>query len=603
MAVTLLALLGLAMVAWFRRLLAGWARTLRSDPQARLDALAVLAVCLVGLSVRLWGLDAAGQTWDEDVYFGAGRNYWLNLLSFDVRPASWAWNLEHPPVTKYVVGLGALWSEALWAPRALSALMGGATASLVYLVGRDWFADRRVGLLSAVLVGLMPSLVAHGRVAGHEAPSVFLYTLTILLAGRGLRGATPRWSAVAWAGLCFGLAVGARLINVTVLLVVLAMAACVAVTRYRDRLPTFDRVNHVVVLVLLGLLTFLLAWPRLWHHPLYHLGELLSYWPPGAEPAELFLGTPVTFSWAYFPVYAAVTTPTAVLVGFALFGARLFRHRERAELVLLAWILAPLLVTPLVPFCRDGVRYVLPIAVPLALASSVGVIWAADALLGRLLKKGPCTRGSPWASPSSCWRAPWPGPPGVFSPISSTTTTSCRAGRARRWSGGGTSSRGGVRGWATACASSTATDRATPPSAWTSRRGTPWCPSRTCGPPTSAPALGPPTCSSVATGYAGCGINVGAGGTTRRATGWCTRSAWWGCPSCGFTGAWIPERPACKPSDPWLVCAGGTRSGARGCGGACSAGREDLLPGRARQRHHPRVTNPTLRGDGVELLS
>ncbi len=388
-ALALLTCVALALGVWLRRPLVRWVGALRTDPQARLDALMVLAVGVAGLAVRLWGLDDAGQTWDEDVYFGAGRNFWLNLLSLDFRPGSWAWNLEHPPVTKYVVGLGSLWSNSMTGPRTLSALMGGATAAITTLVGRDWFRDRRVGLVAGLLVALLPSLVAHGRVAGHEATSVFLYTLTVWLAWRGLQAAAPRWRPVALAGVALGLAVGARLINITALVVVLAVVACVAVRRFRDRLPAFDRVTPLVVLVLISGLTFVLAWPRLWHHPVYHFGELLTYWPPGTDHAEWFLGHQVSKSWAYFPVYAAVTTPVVVLVGLALFLVRLGWRRAQAEPAILAWLVAPLLVTPLVPFCRDGVRYILPIAVPMALAAAVGVLWAVDGLWGRFRKGAP----------------------------------------------------------------------------------------------------------------------------------------------------------------------------------------------------------------------
>ncbi len=381
-----LLLLG-ALVVWLRGPLRRGLHRLRVDPQARLDALAALALGLGALAVRLWGLDAAGQTWDEDVYFGAGRNYWLNWLALDFRPESWAWNLEHPPITKYLVGFGALWSESLTVSRAVSAALGGLTASLVYLVGRDGFSDRRVGLVAGLLVALLPSLVAHGRVAGHEAPSVLLYTLTVYLAWRGLGGVRPRWGLVIGAGACLGLAVGTRLINVTVVAVVLALVASVAWDRHRDHLPAADRVVHLVTLGAVALVTFFFTWPRLWHHPVYHLGELFTYWPPGTERPEYFLGRLTTHSWAYFPVYAVVTTPTVVLVGVALFFVRLGWRRSQLEPTLLAWLVAPLLITALVPFCRDGVRYVLPIAVPIALASAAGGLWAFDSLFARLWRR------------------------------------------------------------------------------------------------------------------------------------------------------------------------------------------------------------------------
>ena len=51
-------------------------------------------------------------------------------------------------------------------------------------------------------------------------------------------------------------------------------------------------------------------------------------------------------------------------------------HRDRAALLLGLWLLAPLAAAPLLPFHRDGVRYVLPAVVPLLLAASALFILA-----------------------------------------------------------------------------------------------------------------------------------------------------------------------------------------------------------------------------------
>lgn len=389
----------LALCVWLRAPLVRWLRALRSDPLARLDLAVVLTALVAAAAVRLWGLDAAGQTWDEDVYFGAGRNLLENLLSLDFRPESWAWNLEHPPVTKYALGLGALWSESMHGARVISALAGGLTAVVTYLLGRDLTGDRRVGALAAALVALLPPLVAHGRVAGHESVSVLLWAVTALLGWRGLAGARPRWGPSLGAGVVAGLAVSARLVNVAVFAMLLGMLLPVVWQRRRDRQAALDRLPHLVVLGLVALATFFLVWPRLWHQPAYHLGELLTYWPPGSGSTELFLGRPTRFHWAYFLVYAGVTTPSTVLLGVLAFGgllgARIRAHRSRpGDWAILALLLAPFLITPLVPFCRDGIRYVLPVELGLALGASVGALWVGDAL-ARWLPARELFRGAP----------------------------------------------------------------------------------------------------------------------------------------------------------------------------------------------------------------
>ena len=44
--------------------------------------------------VLRWRFGDFGQTWDEDCYWSAGRNYLINLLGLDFRSASWTWNYE-----------------------------------------------------------------------------------------------------------------------------------------------------------------------------------------------------------------------------------------------------------------------------------------------------------------------------------------------------------------------------------------------------------------------------------------------------------------------------------------------------------------------------
>ncbi len=376
-ALGLLSVLALLVGFWARDPLRSWLRTLRSNPEARMEVAALVGLFAVALTARLWGLGDAGQTWDEDVYFSAGRNQWLNLLAADFRPNSWQWNLEHPPVTRYLVGFGSLFGEHLNNARAVSAVVGALVVPVTYLAGRDLFGDRRVGGVAAAVALALPTLLAHAQVAGHESPSVLLYTLTCYLMIRVLLADGPASGTLIATAIFGGLLVGCRLVNLTAWFFVAALAVWIALPRLRKSRPL------PVTLVLMPLVAgaiFLFVWPRLWSSPARHLGELLTYWHPDVVQKEYFWGRQIRTSWGYFPLYALVTTPTAVLGGLALFGARLGWHRGRAEGALALWILAPLAATPLVPFHRDGIRYVLPIVIPLLLASAAGAVWLADTL-------------------------------------------------------------------------------------------------------------------------------------------------------------------------------------------------------------------------------
>lgn len=379
-ALGLLAVLALLVAFWARRPLLAWLRDLRANRTTRLDAATLLGLLVVALAARLWDLGSAGQTWDEDVYFSAGRNQWLNLLAADFRASSWQWNLEHPPVTRYLVGLGALFGEHLNNARALVAGVGALVVPVTYLVGRDLFGDRRVGWVAATVAVALPTLLAHAQVAGHESLSVLLYTLTCYLMVRALLadGRAPGFLLAAAA--CGGLLVGCRLVNLTAWFFVAALAVWIAIPRLRKSKPL---PVSLLLMPLVAAVIFAVVWPRLWTNPARHLGELLTYWHPDVEHKEYFLGRQIRTSWGYFALYTVVTAPTAVLCGLGLFGARLGWHRGRAEAVLALWILAPLAATPLVPFHRDGIRYVLPVVVPLVLAAAAGTIWLVDAMTAR----------------------------------------------------------------------------------------------------------------------------------------------------------------------------------------------------------------------------
>jgi len=313
----LLAVCGLSLGLWGGRLP-------RWQP-ARSDVWGAVAAFSVAMALRRWRLGAFGQTWDEDCYWSAGRNYVLNLLRFDFRPSSWAWNYEHPPIAKYLVGLAGLWHDGYGPARALEAALGAATCVVVFALGRELFS-RRVGMGAALLYASLPHAVAHSQITGLETPSTFFATLAF-------------WAFVRrrflLAGLAGGLALASRFIAG---LVFVAMAAAALVDPPRSRRAWL----RLAASPLVGLGTLFAVWPRLWiDGPISgirsSLGKLTTQHAP-----EWFLGSlvqapvPKTYLLAYFA--ATVTVP--VLVGLALCGLR----RDRATAVCALFFASPFLV-------------------------------------------------------------------------------------------------------------------------------------------------------------------------------------------------------------------------------------------------------------------
>src|SRR4029077_18987868 len=150
-----------------------------------------------------------GQTWDEDVNWAAGRNYVTNLLALDFRARSWIWNYEHPPVMKYLAGIGAQLADGFGPARALSAVWSALGCALLVPIGARLYS-LRVGALAGAIAALLPPLVAHGQIVGHESPTVLWWSLgTVLALGAN---DVPERARIryAWIGVVIGVAAASR---------------------------------------------------------------------------------------------------------------------------------------------------------------------------------------------------------------------------------------------------------------------------------------------------------------------------------------------------------------------------------------------------------
>ena len=372
-----------------------WARgpIRRADPRT---AAWVGVLFLGALAIRLIGLNAAGQTWDEDVNWSAGRNYVTNWLSLDFSAASWRWNYEHPPVMKYLVGVGAQFADGFGPARAISAGASALACALLVPVGARLFS-RRAGILAAAIAALTPHLIAHGKVVGHEAPTMLLWVAAIWAAlcahaadpaasdsqRRGADGpeAADRWRLprqMALVGLLLGLAVSSRFVNALLapLLGLLLLICAPADQRWRTVWLGLAIIPAVCVI------TSLAIWPRLWETPIAHLAESWERLRSPHGPAPYLGEITNTPARHYFAVYLVATAPAGIVAGAALWAARALRLRERGDLALLCWLVVPLLVL-LSPVRQDGVRYIMPSVMALSMASAAGYVYVADMLSRR----------------------------------------------------------------------------------------------------------------------------------------------------------------------------------------------------------------------------
>jgi 4-amino-4-deoxy-L-arabinose transferase-like glycosyltransferase len=248
---------------------------------------------------------------------------------------------------KYLAGIGAQFADGFGPARALSAVWTALGCALLVPIGARLY-NLRTGILAGTIAALLPPLVAHGQIVGHESPTVLWWTLGILLALSGRLFGT---------GVVIGLATASRFVNGLLGVLCLAIIAI----EHREHLR-----RALWQLPALALATFYVVWPRLWLHPAGALAESLHKLSQTHSP-EPFLGTLTAHPGPhYFIVYLLATLPVGVLVGLLAWP-----RRDRATLVTALWLVIPLVVAAS-PVRQDGVRYVMPSVVALALASAAG---------------------------------------------------------------------------------------------------------------------------------------------------------------------------------------------------------------------------------------
>lgn len=357
-------------------------------PDVRRAALVIVGLALV---LRLLTLGAQGQTWDEDENWSAGRNYVTNVVAGDFAQDAWVWNLEHPPVMKYLVGVGAQLADGFGPARAISAVLGAVTCGLALLIVARLYG-RRAGIFAGLIAAATPHLLAHGQIVGHEATSLLWWALALWLAVTTFdpEEADGLPARLCGLGVVLGLAVASRFVNGLLAPLLGATLLIMAPAGTRRRVTLLG----LAIMPATALATLVAVWPRLWSHPLAHLGESWAKLskPHGVEP---WLGALTNQpSPAYFVVYLIATAPLGVLLAAGLWKLRTglaLRRRTpgawRAPLVLALLALAPLGVM-LSPVRQDGVRYILPSVLALALMAGVGLDAAAAWLAPRYRHAG-----------------------------------------------------------------------------------------------------------------------------------------------------------------------------------------------------------------------
>jgi 4-amino-4-deoxy-L-arabinose transferase-like glycosyltransferase len=300
---------------------------------------------VLALAYVVWLLATArsvGVPRDEGVYFRAATDYvgwWRMLLERgrvaleqNVIDASWGYNHEHPVLMKTLFGVSwwlfhekwRVFADASTAFRFPAMCMAGAALWITYLFGaRAW--GRPVGLIAAILLGLMPRVFFHAHLACFDVPITAIWLACVYVHWRAQddRGLAGRLGWAIAAGVVFGLALetkhNAWMLPAVVVphgLFVHRRAILDALRVGRVTVPT-----SLVSMAVLGPIVFYALWPYIWadtlarlqwyaefhlHHEYYNI-EFLG---------RNYFGPPSPKS--YLPVMVLATVPTVTIVLFTV---------------------------------------------------------------------------------------------------------------------------------------------------------------------------------------------------------------------------------------------------------------------------------------------
>lgn len=326
------------------------------------------------LAMRLYGLSAAGNSWDEHFYYDAAQKFAQNIRAGDFRSESWIINQEHPPLGKYLyipaVALNSILDppndRAYATARILSAIYSVLTVLLVYQIGRHFFS-KSMGFLAAVILALIPSYLAYSKTIVLDMPLVLFFTAATYFFLKAIEENKPQnytW-AVIFAAAAFTTKFNGGLILILFIAIFLLYNL--------KQVKTEKSVTIPILLLFSPLIFFLvliLIWPWLWNDTFDHLLKSFMHW--GGRIEEEFLGKEREGPIYYFLLYFLVTTPALLFIPFLTWICQTLKNRQNLHLSILFWFLVPFLIS-FFHLRQDGIRYILPSYPAFALGTALGL--------------------------------------------------------------------------------------------------------------------------------------------------------------------------------------------------------------------------------------
>ncbi|HEX7498281.1 MAG TPA: glycosyltransferase family 39 protein [Candidatus Limnocylindrales bacterium] len=303
---------------------------------------ALTAVLVAAAILRLWAIGSVGFNNDEAVYAGQGAS----LAADQTYSGLFAIFRAHPLLVQFLYSISFRFLGVNdVAPRVITVAFGLGGVALVYATGSMLYG-RRVGLIAATILALMPYHVIVTRQALLDGPETTLFLLSMYLMSRFARGGDSRWFY--GAAFATGLTVLAK--ETAVLIVPVAIAFMLLAPEIRIGLRR----------LLLGFGLFVMAFAP------YPMAIMIG---KGTGAAQSFLLWQVlrqpNHTWTFYgDILPGAVGPIVFLIALAglAYAVRQGRWEDR---LLICWIAVPVAFFELWPV--KGYQYLLPIAPAIAI--------------------------------------------------------------------------------------------------------------------------------------------------------------------------------------------------------------------------------------------
>ena len=308
------------------------------------------------------------QVIDEPVHVAAGYG-WLADGTYNV-------DIEHPPLARAIIGL-PLWlsgatapASTAWVERGNALLLYGGryvhnlqlarTGNLFFLalaiataaLWASHLGGEVAGIIAALIVASLPPMLAHAGIATTDLAAAATIPFALYALTRWLDAPIRRRAVV------LGIAIGIGLLAKFSFLLFFPAGAIVVIAFRARRIS----LRHIALIVAIAAVLVLAVY-RFDLAPLVRGIIAVQQHNARGHSAYLFGEVRNSGWWDYFPIAILFKTPLGLLI---LGMAALFTRAREGTLIALA-----ILAVAMTSSINIGVRHVLPVYVPLAVAAAI----------------------------------------------------------------------------------------------------------------------------------------------------------------------------------------------------------------------------------------